>query len=305
MSSRIDLNALRVFISVADHGSFIGAAKTLNMPSSNVSRSVSQLENKLSLRLIERSTRQLKLTEAGQLLYSRTRPMIETVEDTHAELTSQQALLKGPLRVCIPNEIGPALLATIFAEFALKHPDIEIYCTTNLLGFEALQEGIDLAIIVNRGPLEDSRFIAKKITSVPCSVVANPALIERYGMPTHIAQLETLPCITTVSALKGTPWQFVTHGQKNSFKIINIKGVYHANSGEMAMAGALAGVGFAILAKQPCRSSLEAGQLVEVSLDHIAAPLHLFALYSSREYLPAKTRALVEYIQQRLPAEFN
>jgi DNA-binding transcriptional LysR family regulator len=300
MNSKMDLNGLRIFVSVASHGSFIAAAKTLKMPSSNVSRAVSQLEHKLGLRLLERSTRQLKLTEAGQLLYSRSRPMIETVEETQAELTSQQALLKGPLRVCIPNEIGPALLATIFAEFALKHPEIEMSCTTNLLGLDSLQDGIDLAVIVSRGQLDDSNYVARRVATIPCFVVASPALIARCGMPTKTSQLETLPCITTVSALKGAPWQFAIHKAKNRFKTVNVNAVYRANSGEMAFAAAVAGVGFAILSRHPCKSAIEAGQLVEVELEYAAAPLHLFALYSSREYLPAKTRALVEFIQQKM-----
>ncbi|WP_313488405.1 LysR family transcriptional regulator [Pseudescherichia sp.] len=298
MRSALEFNTLKVFIAVVENESFVGAAKFLEMPTSNVSRSISQLEEKLNLQLIERSTRHMKLTQAGHLLYTRAKPLLEALEQTETELTLRQMQLKGPLRICIPNELGPALLGSVIADFACQYPDLEISCVTNLSGYESLRDDLDLAVIITRGQMDDSDYIARHLLTIPCTIVAAPSVIQRYGTPSHTRQFEELPCITTVSALKGAPWQFVNI--KGEFETIKVKGHYRVNSGEMAGRAAVAGVGFAILSKQACQPYINDGRLVEVELEQSAAPLQLFALYSDRRYLPAKTRALIEFMQQKL-----
>lgn len=298
MRPTLDFNTLKVFVAVVEKESFVGASKLLEMPTSNVSRCISQLEEKLDLQLIERSTRHMKITQAGQLLYTRAKPLLEALEQTETELTLRQMQLKGPLRICIPNEIGPALLGSVIADFACQYPDLEISCVTNLSGFESLRDDLDLAIIISRGQMDNSDYIARHLVTIPCTIVAAPSLIQRYGTPTHIQQFEELPCITTVSALKGAPWQFVN--KKGEFETIKVKGHYRVNSGEMAGQAAVAGIGFAILSKQACQPYISDGRLIEIEFEQAVAPLQLFALYSDRRYLPAKTRALIDFIQQKL-----
>ncbi|KHO16827.1 LysR family transcriptional regulator [Acinetobacter baumannii] len=298
MRPALDFNTLKVFVAVVEKESFVGASKLLEMPTSNVSRCISQLEEKLDLQLIERSTRHMKVTQAGQLLYTRAKPLLEALEQTETELTFRQMQLKGPLRICIPTEIGPALLGSVIAEFACQYPDLEISCVTNLSGFESLRDDLDLAIIISRGQMDNSDYIARHLVTIPCTIVAAPSLIQRYGTPTHIQQFEELPCITTVSALKGAPWQFVN--KKGEFETIKVKGHYRVNSGEMAGQAAVAGIGFAILSKHACQPYISDGRLIEIEFEQAVAPLQLFALYSDRRYLPAKTRALIDFIQQKL-----
>ncbi|MCU6668218.1 LysR family transcriptional regulator [Enterobacteriaceae bacterium H4N4] len=300
MRPALDFTTLKVFIAVVEKDSFVGAARVLEMPTSNVSRCISQLEDKLNLQLIERSTRHMKLTQAGHLLYSRAKPLLEALEQTETELTLRQMQLKGPLRICIPNEIGPALLGSVIADFACQYPDLEISCVTNLSGLESLRDDLDLAVIISRGKMDDSDYIARHLMTIPCTIVAAPAIIQRYGPPSHIKQLEELPCITTVSALKGAPWQFVN--AKGGFETIKVNAHYRVNSGEMAGRAAIAGVGFAILSKQACQPYIDDGRLIEVTFEQSAAPLQLFALYSDRRYLPAKTRALIDFMHQHLSA---
>ncbi|MDU4314245.1 MAG: LysR family transcriptional regulator, partial [Klebsiella michiganensis] len=178
---KVDLNALRVFVTVAETGSFSAGAKALQMPSSNVSRQISQLEESLQLRLILRSTRHMKLTPAGQTLLASMRPVLEQLAATEAELTQQQAEPEGPLRLCLPNEIGPSLFAPLMAQFALRYPKITVSCTTNLAGTEVLKEDVDIAVIITRGKMEDASVIARPLFSFPCCVVASPQLIARTG----------------------------------------------------------------------------------------------------------------------------
>lgn len=298
MRTGMELNALKIFIAVVENSSFVGASKTLQIPTSNVSRSISQLEEALNLQLIERSTRHMKLTQSGQLLYTRVKPLLESLEQTEAELTSQQIQLKGPLRICIPNEAGPKLLGTAIADFACQHPEITISCITNLSGLESLREDLDMAIIIHRGKMDDCDYIASHLTTIPCTVVGSPSLIQKWGLPNHTSQLKTLPCITTVSALKGMPWQFTR--TSSEFSTIHVNEHYRVNSGELALKAAIAGVGFAILAKVSCQEFIDDGRLVEIELELPAAPLQLFAVYANRQYLPAKTRVFIEFIRQNI-----
>ncbi|MFB2890910.1 LysR family transcriptional regulator [Aeromonas veronii] len=298
MRTGMELNALKIFIAVVENSSFVGASKTLQIPTSNVSRSISQLEEALNLQLIERSTRHMKLTQSGQLLYTRVKPLLESLEQTEAELTSQQIQLKGPLRICIPNEAGPKLLGTAIADFACQHPEITISCITNLSGLESLREDLDMAIIIHRGKMDDCDYIASHLTTIPCTVVGSPSLIQKWGLPNHTSQLKTLPCITTVSALKGMPWQFTRTGSE--FSTIQVNEHYRVNSGELALKAAIAGVGFAILAKVSCQEFINDGSLVEIELELPAAPLQLFAVYANRQYLPAKIRVFLEFIRQNI-----
>lgn len=294
----MDLNLVHVFVAVVDRGSFVGASKALSLPTSNVSRYVSQLEKQLNCRLLERSTRNMRITEAGRLLYQHAKPLLESLELAELTLTSQQAVLSGTLKLCIPGEFGPGILGPVLADFAQHHPEVEIQCNTGLPGSEILRDDIDLAIVFNRGLLDDSSLIARKIASLNSMVVASPELLKQTGTPALTRQLKQLPCITTLSVLKGQPWQFID--KSGNLHKVAVSSRYKVNSGELARTAALRGVGFAILAEHGCRKDIRSGQLVEIALEMVPAPLELLALYPSRQYVPARVRLFLERVQQRL-----
>ncbi|WP_207072375.1 LysR family transcriptional regulator [Pseudomonas putida] len=301
MRDLLDLNSVRVYAAVVDEQSFAGASRLLAMPSSNVSRHVSTLERKLGTRLLERSTRHLRMTEAGRLLYERAKPLLDTLLSTQEELGAVQRELSGPLKMCMPGE-APRLLAPILAEFCSLHPGILLECDTRLTGLEVLREDVDLSIVFHRGHQEDSAFITRELATLPSIVVAAPSLLARTGMPRHVRELRSLPCITTLSALNGQPWQF----QNTAGEIVKVpvRSRYRVNSGELAVAGAREGIGFAIVAAYPCQEDLATGRLQEVVLDLCPAPLQLLGAYSHRHSVTARVRALLEFIQVRL-ADFH
>jgi DNA-binding transcriptional LysR family regulator len=258
MRDALDLNTVRVYAAVVDEQSFAGASRLLAMPSSNVSRHVAALERRLGVRLLERSTRHLRMTEAGRLLYERAKPLLDTLLSTQEELGAVQRELRGPLKMCMPGE-APRLLAPILAEFCSLHPGIELECDTRMTGLEVLREDVDLSIVFHRGHQEDSAFITRELATLPSIVVAAPSLLAKTGMPRHVRELKSLPCITTLSALKGQPWQF----QDAAGEIVKVpvRSRYRVNSGELAVAGARQGIGFAIVAAYPCQEDLAAGRL--------------------------------------------
>ncbi|MFJ2991826.1 LysR family transcriptional regulator [Pandoraea sp. NPDC087047] len=292
MRDGLDLNTVRVYTAVVDEQSFAGASRLLAIPSSNVSRHVAALERRLGVRLLERSTRHLHMTEAGRLLYERAKPLLDTLLATQEELGAVQRELRGPLKMCMPGE-APRLLAPILAEFCSLHPGIELECDTRMTGLEVLREDVDLSIVFHRGHQEDSAFITRELATLPSIVVAAPSLLARTGMPRNVRELKSLPCITTLSALKGQPWQFQDAA-------VPVRSRYRVNSGELAVAGARQGIGFAIVAAYPCQEDLVAGRLQEVPLDLCPAPLQLLGAYSHRHSVTARVRALLELIQVRL-----
>ena len=171
MRDALDLNAVRVYAAVVDEQSFAGASRLLAMPSSNVSRHVGALERRLGVRLLERSTRHLRMTQAGRLLYERAKPLLDTLLCTQEELGAVQRELRGALKICMPGE-APRLLAPILAEFCSLHPGIELECDTRMTGLEVLREDVDLSIVFHRGYQDDSAFITRELATLPSIVVA-------------------------------------------------------------------------------------------------------------------------------------
>lgn len=295
MTPQLNLNALRIFVQVAESGSFTAAAQVLGLPTSNVSRYVAQLERQIGQRLLERSSRQLRLSSVGQGLFDTVKPWWGAVQQAEQDLLDQRTRLSGRLRICIPSEIGPALLGNVLADFAALHPDLELNCQTNLEGPSVLAQDFDLALLMCRGALPDSSLVVQELHSFECLVVAAPQLIEKHGMPTSLEDLEQLPCITTDTALDGQAWQFVLPDGR--FQVLNVASRFRVNSGRLAWAGAIKGLGFAILAQQGCRQEIESGDLVAVPLPFSPASLRLVLAYTHRRHLANSARALIEYLK--------
>ena len=293
----VDLNLLKVFISVASQGSFARAAQQLSMPTSNVSRSIKQLEQQLNCRLIERTTRSMRLTEQGDILLKQSQRLYEELDETLDQI-SHREILSGALRLTIPSEAGSLLLAEIIAEFALQHPKLAIHCDTQLMPLDVINDDIDLLFTFHRGELENSSYHSRLIKTWQSVVVASPQLIERTGRPQTIADLANMPCISSLSALSGQPWVFID--QQQCQQKININSQYRVNSGILANVAALKGVGYAILAKEPCEQEIAQGLLEVIEFDEQPAPIELRAIYASRRSLSPKIDVFLQYLLQRL-----
>lgn len=292
----MDLNALKIFVYVVEQGSFIQAAKALNMPASNVSRAVTQLEKQLNCQLLIRTTRSLRMTEFGELLFSNAAPLITTVESTQSELSKMQGILKGSLNIAIPSESGPLLLGDILTTFADDHPQLKLNIETNFLGLDNLQNSIDLALFFHRGDLVDSTMIVRKIRSFESIIVAAPALLKKHPIPKKIEHLTKLPCITTSNALNKRPWCF--NNIDGGFDFINVHNAFSVDSGLLAAKAAMAGLGFAILTKGMCQKEIEQKQLVPIILDQQPAALELLLAYPQQKHLSPATRVMIDTLTQ-------
>ncbi len=294
----VDLNLLKVFIAVATQGNFVNAAKQLSMPTSNVSRYIKQLEHQLNSQLIERTTRQMRLTEAGNILFAQSQKLVDELEQVVQRICHPQALT-GTLKLTIPSESGSLLLADLLAKFALLHPQLNIHCDTQLTPQDVISDDIDLLLTFHRGHLEDSSYHSRLIKSWPSAVVASPKLIEKTGKPSTVADLASVPCISSLSALQGQPWIFIDAHDRQQKVVIN--STYRVNSGLLANAAAANGVGYAILSLEACREQIQQGVLELIEFGDIKpAPIELRAVYASRSALSPKIAAFLNYLLQQI-----
>ncbi len=291
MIEKIELQWLLSFQAVYEQLSFKRAAEQLQLPTSNVSRHVALLEQQLNLRLLERTTRKMITTTAGKQLYQSITPLTQAMNDTLQEVSLHSNSLSGHLKIILPDL---PFMAEIIADFCLCHPKIQLSCDTQLNPKEGLLDGFDLILSFGRGPLEDSGWVAKEILRWPSCVVAAPQLLENYPLPRSLDELSKVPCITSLSVLQGMPWRFK---QQQS---IQVQSSYKVNSGNIAKAAAVKGLGFAILPIHACRANIDNGSLIKIDLNFEPEDLVLYAFYSGKKFPLEKVKVFLEHVRRGL-----
>ncbi|MBR9787628.1 MAG: LysR family transcriptional regulator [Vibrionaceae bacterium] len=294
MLDKIDQQWLKSFHCVYENNSFKRAAEYLSLPTSNVSRHIALLEERLNTRLFDRTTRRIAPTDAGEHLYLRTQPLLDKLNDALEEVTQHSHEVIGQLKVLMPD--SPALAQTVVS-FCAQHPCISLCCDTSINPKEDLLDGFDIILSFHRGKLEDNNWVAKEIKRWPSAVVVSPKLLEVCPRPFQTTDLKHVPCINSFTALNGTPWVFknakgehITQKVQSSFKV---------NSGYLAKSGALAGLGFAILPTESCRNEIDAGSLEIVQMEYEPEDLVLYVFYASRKHLAKKIPMFIEHLQHQ------
>ncbi|KJY91452.1 LysR family transcriptional regulator [Vibrio neptunius] len=291
---KIDQQWLNSFHCVYENNSFKRAAELLGLPSSNISRHIALLEECLDTRLFHRTTRRVSPTDAGEHLYVRTQPLLNKLNDALEEVTQYSQQVQGQLKVLMPD--SPALSEAVVS-FCHQHPSISLCCDTSISPKDDLLDGFDIVISFQRGKLTDCNWVAKEIIRWKSVVVASPAWLERYPAPFHTTDLSRVPCITTYTALNGSPWVFenatgelITQKVHSTFKV---------NSGHLAKTGALAGLGASLLPIEFCQQELNAGTLVQIDMEYPPADLVLYAFYASRKHLAKKIPIFIKHLQSQ------
>ncbi|PKG80690.1 LysR family transcriptional regulator [Colwellia sp. 75C3] len=287
MIEKIELQWLLSFQSVYENLSFKLAAEQLQLPTSNISRHVALLEQQLDLRLLERTTRKMIPTASGKKLYQSISPLTQAVNDALEEVTLSGNSLSGQLKIVLPDL---PFMAEIIANFCFEHPRIQLSCDTQLNPKEGLLDGFDLVLRFGRGVLEDSGWVAKEILRWPSSVVAAPELLKKHPLPRSLDEMSKAPCITTLSVLKGIPWRFKEN------QTIQLQSSYKVNSGNIAKAGAMKGLGFAILPTHACQAEIDNGSLINIDLNYEPEDLVLYAFYSGKKYPLEKVKVFLEHL---------
>jgi len=284
--------AMAIFVHVVQCGSFSAAAERLGITKSAVSQQISQLEDELNTRLLQRTTRKLHLTEAGELYLAGCRKMVEAAEVASYELGRLKNEPTGTLRITSSTDFAARGLIPLIAPFMSRYPKLSLDFDGSDAAINLVEEGIDLALRI--GNLSDSNLVARKIADIPIALVAAPAYLETYGEPQEPADLikHQWIALTQIS----TPYQVTLKGEYGQSKKVRLYGRACSNNTIIAREMAVAGMGIAQLLANTVQNELVGGQLKRVLPDYHIEPLGLYAVYPQRSHVPLKVRVLIDYL---------
>jgi DNA-binding transcriptional LysR family regulator len=279
------------FSAVVDAGSFVGGANTLDMSKAAVSRYVGDLESRLGVRLLHRTTRKLSLTEEGEVFYARCKELLSNISDAELEITSRTAEAVGLLRVSAPVTFGILHLANLWGEFSSKHPKVSLDITLSDRVVDIIEDGFDVAIRI--GQLSNSTLISKKLASTKMVVCASPLYIKRNGKITHPADL------TKHSVLAYTYWsmrdEWTFEGPKGEVTVKTVPRL-KANNGDTNLAGALMHQGVVLQPTFLVGKYLKTGELIELIPEYKSIELGIYAIYPTRKLVSPKVRLLIDFL---------
>lgn len=295
----ISLENVRVFLRAIETGSFSAAGRMLRLSPSVVSYRIQLLEDTLGARLMTRTTRSMRLTEAGEVFLEHCREIVEAVERAEASVAENSgAVAKGTLRVTAPLGLGRLAVAPMVARYRelQPHTNIQLRLSDHLL--DLVREGIDLAIREAR--MEDSSFTLRKVADIERVLCAAPAYLERRGWPGTPADLKNHDCLLLrFPGSQQFRWTLEHRGESRS---VAIEGTIDADDGDVLMQWALDGLGIAMKPLYEVAAYLADGRLVEIMPDVKPAPVTLGILYPSRRMLPPRTKAFIELAAEELRA---
>ena len=288
-----DLNEMAIFVRVVESGSFTGAAKALSLPKSSVSRKITQLEERLGVRLIQRTTRSLSLTDTGSAYHAHCARILGEIEEANIAVTQMQSTPSGTLRITAPVLFGSTVLSGLIAEYMELHPQVNIDLVLSDQVLDLVQEGIDVAFRI--GHLEDSSLIGRYLGDVKAILCASSDYIARNGTPTPPAEIANHQVI---SATGWTQWSL--KGPEEKEINVNIKPRLKVNDLSSLYTLALSGTGIAALPVLIAASAIKSKNLVPILCDwpFEATPIH--TLYASNRHLSAKVRSFVDFVIERV-----
>ena len=293
---------MRTFASVIEMGSFVRAADTLSMSKAAVSRYVSDLESRLGVRLIQRTTRKLSLTEEGEVFYARCKEILAGLDEAEAEISLRTGQAVGQIKISAPVSFGILHMASLWGVFISQQPKISLDITLSDRVVDLVEEGIDVAIRIGRLP--SSTMISRKLATTRMVLCASPAYLRRTGKPKKLADLTDHAVLAFSYWSGGDEWQFEGPLGTESVKV---KPRMHANSGDTCRGGALEHQGIILQPTFLVGTDLQSGALVEVLPQYKSIELGIFAVYPSRKHISPKIRLLIDFLvdwfkQARWPA---
>ena len=288
-------SGMGVLSAVVDSGSFVNAARALDMTQSGVSRAVARLEARLGIRLFDRTTRSVTLTAEGRQLYEEIAPLLAGLEEAATVASGSATAVRGRLRVNVDPYFSRVILAPALGNFMETYPDIELDLVTREQLGDLVAEGVDLAVRFGEQP--DSSLISRLLLKTRVLTVASPAYLQKHGHPQHPTELEHSAhvCVEFRNPQTGKPftWEFHRGAERLSVKthgrlMVNDVGTMHRICEE--------GQGIAQVLQLGIEAALREGRLIELFTDWPDEYFPLYALYPSRHLPPAKVRAFLEFV---------
>jgi DNA-binding transcriptional LysR family regulator len=301
----MDVEGLRIFLLVVRLGSFSAVAREAGIAPSSVSRAVDQLEAWLGVRVLQRSTRKLGLTEAGRVFFDRVTPLIEELERTQLEIKDLSNAVSGLMRITASPSFGTVCLAPALAKIEALYPDLRIDLNLSDRVVDLLEEKFDLA--VRQGPLPDSNLVAERLLSSRYRVCASAGYTERWGKPEHPSELQKHRCLVFSLPVFRSRWKF----KPNSGDVfeVPVNAVMQVNNGMVLRQWALAGAGIVMLSDWLIQADVDSHGLWDLFPDYECSATDFDSkvclVYPSRDYVPNKVRVVASMLKHLLKAEFG
>ncbi len=282
---------LEAFVAVTDQRSFSAASERNGVAKSVLSRRVSDLEKRLGVQLMQRTTRRLSLTDAGEHFYQRAVGLLSDLNDAEQMVSESQCQLTGRIKLTAPLALGIGHLSQPIAEFMSAHSELEIVIDLNDRQVDVVEEGFDLAVRV--GDLQDSSLVARKLAEVNFVVCASPAYLKQHGQPLHPLDLSGQEVMIYSNVLPARQWSFELNGEQLSPKIISR---IRANNGEFLANMASRGLGFTTGPLFYLQKYIERGELVPVLSDWIVPCVGMYAIYPPGRLVSRRVKMLSDYL---------
>ena len=282
---------MKTFAAVVEHGSFVQAADALDMSKPTVSRYVSDLEQRLGVRLLQRTTRKLSLTEEGTAFYGRCKAVLADVAVAEEEITSKSVVVSGVIKVNVPVSFGLLELAPRWPDFLSKFPHVELDITLADRVVDLVEEGYDLAVRI--ASLPSSSLISRKLASTRMVLCASPGYLKKHGKPKHPSELTQHAVLSYSLLATGDVWEF--QGQDETVKV-SVKPVMRTNSGDTCIAAARKHKGIICQPSFMVSADLENGALVELMPQYRSLEFGIYAIYPSRQHLSPKVRVMIDFL---------
>ena len=282
---------MRTFVAVVDAGSFVGASDAMNMSKPAVSRYVNDLELRLNVRLLQRTTRKLSLTEEGEVFYHRCQDLLAGIDAAEAEISSRSSEASGVIKINAPMSFGIKHLAPLWGEFQAAHPKVRLDITLGDRQVDLVEEGYDMAIRIARLP--SSSLISRKLTSTRALLCASPEYLRKAGTPIHPSELANHRLISYSLGAENDEWGFDGPDGRVSVKATPL---IRANNGDTCRIAALNHQGLALQPNFLIAEDIRSGALVEVMPEYCSIDFSIYVIYPSRKHLSPKVRVMVDFL---------
>lgn len=282
---------ITTFTAVVDAGSFVKAADRLNMSKAAVSRHLVDLETRLGIRLLHRTTRKLSLTEEGEIFYQRCKDILETIESAENEITSHTDDVSGLIRINAPFSFGIRKLAPLWGIFHQKYPKVTLDVVLSDRLVDVVDEGYDVAIRI--AALSNSTMVSKKLTDTRIILCASPEYLRKYGTPNKPADLVNHQVINYSYWAGKEEWSFDGPKGKES---VHIKPFIQTNNGDTCLIAAIAHQGIVLQPSFIVGDAIRTGDLVEVMPEYKSIELGVYAIFPTRKHIAPKVRVLIDFL---------
>lgn len=286
------LDGLKTVVAVVETNSFTAASDRLGISKALVSKYVGEVENQLGIRLFNRTTRQLALTDSGRRYYEQALILLEQFSAMVDNVTGEQTAPRGLLRISAPVTFGEMRLAPLLPKFIALYPDLTIELVLTNGAIDMLEEGIDVRLRI--GGVDDSNMIARHLTNFPLVLSASPNYVQENGLPTTPEQLGEHHCIIDSNFRIGKQWPFIS--PKGQAETINVQSGVAVNSPQAVREVAIADGGIAMTPNFIVEDALADGRLLRVLPEYTTLEFGLFAIYPHRKYVAKKVRCFIDFV---------